>query len=223
MKILALIPARSGSKGVKNKNIKIFHNLPLMAHTIQSAIKSQICDEIFVCTDSEEYAEIAKNYGANVPFLRSKETAQDSSKSIECILEAIENYKKIGKVFDTLILLQPTSPLRNHLHIKEAYSLYQKHQKDVVSICKITEHPLFMRQLDNDTLIPILQENSTKRRQDLSTLYRINGAIYINKISALNSNTSFNDNPIGYVMDKTYSLDIDTLEDFNTPLPKTSP
>ncbi|MCE3039256.1 cytidylyltransferase domain-containing protein [Helicobacter anatolicus] len=220
MKVLAIIPARSGSKGVKDKNIRPFYNIPLIAYSIHSALKSGVCDEVFVCTDSEKYAEIAKKYGANVPFLRSKESAQDTSKSIDCILESLEKYCQIGKNFDTLILLQPTSPLRTAFHIKEAYKLYCKYQKDLASICEVDEHPIFMRTTKDNILTPLLQTNSTTRRQDLPPFYRINGAIYINKISTLTTNTSFNDNPIGYIMDKEYSLDIDEEKDFTHPLPK---
>lgn len=211
MKVLALIPARSGSKGVKDKNIHPFRGIPLMAHTIQSAIESQICDEVFVCTDSEEYALIAQKYGANVPFLRSQENASDTSKSIDCILESIQNYKQIGKTFEILLFLQPTSPLRNAKHIKEAYQLFLScHYQSLASVCKIKEHPIFMRQISNHTLTPILHTPSTIRRQDLQDLYRINGAIYLNLISTLTPQTSLNDNSIGYIMKQSDSLDIDT-------------
>lgn len=215
MKVLALIPARSGSKGVKDKNIRPFRGLPLMAHTIQSALQSQICDEVFVCTDSPKYASIAKEYGASVPFLRSQENASDTSKSIDCIIESLEKYKQIGKVFDILLFLQPTSPLRDARHIKEAYELFLScHYQSLASVCKVKEHPIFMRQIHAHALTPILQSSSTIRRQDLQDLYRINGAIYLNLISTLTPQTSLNDNAIGYIMEQSHSLDIDTLQDF---------
>lgn len=215
MKVLALIPARSGSKGVKDKNIHPFRGLPLMAHTIQNALQSQICDEVFVCTDSQKYASIAKKYGASVPFLRSQESASDTSKSIDCIIESLQKYKQLGKVFDVLLFLQPTSPLRNALHIQEAYNLFlSQNCQSLASVCKVSEHPIFMRQICNHSLSPILHTSSTIRRQDLQELYRINGAIYLNLTSSLTSQTSLNDNVIGYIMDKKYSLDIDAPEDF---------
>ncbi|CBG39875.1 acylneuraminate cytidylyltransferase family protein [Helicobacter mustelae] len=214
MGVIALIPARSGSKGVKDKNIRDFRGLPLLAHSIHAAKQSGICKEIFVCTDSKDYAYIAQKFGANVPFLRSMATAQDSSKTIECVLEALKNYQSLGKSFTTLILLQPTSPLRTAKHIEEAYALYLKHKKAVASVCEIKEHPIFMREMQNDALSPILKTNSTIPRQDLPKIYRINGAIYINPISMLSLETSFNDNPIGYVMEQKDSLDIDCIKDF---------
>lgn len=217
MKVLALIPARSGSKGIKDKNIASFRGLPLMAHTIESALKSQICDEVFVCTDSEKYAQIARNYGANVPFLRSKESASDTSASIECVIESLNQYQQLGQQFDVLLFLQPTSPLRQAHHIKEAYELFiSQNCQSLASVCKVKEHPLFMRQIKNHILQPILQTQSSVRRQDLTEIYRLNGAIYINLISTLTLQTSLNDNTLGYIMDEKDSLDIDTQEDLES-------
>ncbi|WP_104696798.1 MULTISPECIES: acylneuraminate cytidylyltransferase family protein [unclassified Helicobacter] len=215
MKVLALIPARSGSKGVKDKNIKPFKGKPLMAHTIESALQSGVCDEVFVCTDSQEYADIAKSYGASVPFLRSKESAQDKSKSIDCVLESLSKFSSIGKNFDVLILLQPTSPLRNAMHIKMAYDKFIKFNcKGLVSVYKNKINPIFIRTIKKNQLCNIIQGQSTIRRQDLDQTYCINGAIYINLTCSLNPSTSFNDNPIPYIMPEKYSLDIDEEEDF---------
>lgn len=209
MRVLALIPARSGSKGVKDKNIRNFRGKPLMAHTIESALSSGVCDEVFVCTDSEKYASIAKKWGASVPFLRSERSARDESKSIECVIEALERYKESGKEFDTLILLQPTSPLRNAEHIKEAYKKFLEYGEDLASVCESAENPLFMRRIENERLCNLLPLPSSVRRQDLQKCYILNGAIYINATSRLNENTSFNDNPLSYVMSREESLDID--------------
>ena len=214
MRVLALIPARSGSKGVKDKNIRNFRGLPLMAHSIQSALESGVCDEIFVCTDSEKYACIAREYGASVPFFRSERSARDESKSIECVIEAVNRYKEIGKEFDALILLQPTSPLRRAKHIKEAYEKFLKYGEDLASVCESLENPLFMRRIENERLCNLLPLSSSVRRQDLQKCYALNGAIYINAISRLSENTSFNDNPLSYVMGREESLDIDEEEDF---------
>lgn len=187
-----------------------------MAHTIKSALQSQICDEVFVCTDSPEYASIARAYGASVPFLRSHQSAQDTSKSIECILESLQNYKQIGREFDVLLFLQPTSPLRQARHIQEAYELFLSSRcQSLASVCKVKEHPIFMRRMHQHTLMPILESASTIRRQDLQEIYRINGAIYLNSTATLDAQTSLNDNTIGYVMDEEDSLDIDSLSDFD--------
>lgn len=215
MKVLALIPARSGSKGVKDKNIKLFKGKPLMAHTIESALQSKIFDEVFVCTDSQNYADIAKKYGASVPFLRSKRSASDRSKSIDCVLESLDKFSKLEKTFDVLVLLQPTSPLRNATHIKEAFNKFiELGCKGLVSVYESRENPIFMRTIRNNRLQNIIQKQSTIRRQDLTKTYCINGAIYINLIASLSASTSFNDNPIAYIMPEKYSLDIDREEDF---------
>lgn len=215
MRVLALIPARSGSKGVKDKNIRNFRGLPLMAHSIQSALESGVCDEVFVCTDSEHYAQIAREYGASVPFLRSKESARDESKSIECVIESLQKYKEMGEEFDVLLLLQPTSPLRNAKHIQEAYEKFLAFGEDLASVCESVENPLFMRRIENEKLCPLLPLSSSVRRQDLQKCYTLNGAIYINAISNLSPQTSFNDNLLCYVMSREESLDIDEEEDFS--------
>lgn len=215
MRVLGLIPARSGSKGVKDKNIREFRGKPLIAHSIESALRSGVCDEVFVCTDSEKYASIAREYGASVPFLRSEESARDESKSIECVLEALERYKERGEEFDVLILLQPTSPLRNEVHIKEAYEKFVRFGcEDLASVCESVENPLFMRKIVGERLENLLPLSSSVRRQDLQKCYVLNGAIYINAISKLNESTSFNDNPLSYVMRREESLDIDEEGDF---------
>ncbi|RDU74356.1 acylneuraminate cytidylyltransferase family protein [Helicobacter anseris] len=215
MRVLGLIPARSGSKGMKDKNIKEFRGKPLLAHSIESALRSGVCDEVFVCTDSEKYACIAREFGASVPFLRSEESARDESKSIECVIESLERYKERGEEFDVVILLQPTSPLRNEVHIKEAYEKFVRFGcEDLASVCESVENPLFMRRIIEDRLQNLLLLSSSVRRQDLQKCYVLNGAIYINLASRLTPQTSFNDNPLSYVMSREVSLDIDEEGDF---------
>ncbi|MBT0881307.1 MULTISPECIES: acylneuraminate cytidylyltransferase family protein [unclassified Campylobacter] len=209
MKVLAIIPARSGSKGVKDKNIRLVNQIPLMAYTISAAIKSEIFDEIMVSTDSIEYASIAKKYGASVPFLRSEKTSGDTAKTLDCILEVLDEYKKIDKTFDILIILQPTSPLRDAEDIKGAFNTFLKYKKSVVSVCE-GDNVVLLRTISDGKLEKIIEQNSTIRRQDFKKNYKINGAIYINYIKDLDENTSFNDNEIAFIMEKSHSLDIDT-------------
>lgn len=209
MKVLAIIPARSGSKGVKDKNIRLINDIPLMAYTIKAAKTSGICDEVMVSTDSVEYANIAKSYGASVPFLRSKKTSSDRAKTLDCVLEVLDEYKKIGKTFDVLIILQPTSPLRDAKDIKKAFKIFLKHKKSVASVCE-GDNIVLLRTINDDKLEKIVEQNSTIRRQDFKKNYKINGAIYINYIKDIDENTSFNDNEIAYIMEKSHSIDIDT-------------
>lgn len=124
---IALIPARSGSKGLKDKNIRKLNGKPLIVHSINAAIESKIFDEIMVSTDSELYADIAKDSGASVPFLRSQEQSSDSAGSWGVVKEVLQNYKKLGKTFSTVCLLQPTSPLRRADDIIEAYQIGRAH------------------------------------------------------------------------------------------------
>jgi len=109
MKNIAIIPARSGSKGLPDKNIRLLCGKPLLAYSIEAALQSDMFDVVHVSTDSIQYAEIAKKFGADVPFLRSTETSSDSASSWDVVKEVIEKYQKVGKCFDTFMLLQPTS------------------------------------------------------------------------------------------------------------------
>ena len=154
MKNLALIQARSGSKGLPNKNIKELNGFPLMGYTIKAAIESCCFDEIMVSTDSLQYAEIAKKFGANVPFLRSDEMAQDNASTWDTVREVLTRYKELGKEFDYVALLQPTSPLRDADDIQEAFQKIQTaHIHNVVSITEV-EHPVqWCFRLGNENLI----------------------------------------------------------------------
>ena len=215
MKTLAIIPARSGSKGIKDKNIQLLGNLPLIAYSIQAAKNSGIFDKILVSTDSKYYADIAKNYGADVPFLRSAKNSNDTATSIACILEVLECYAKIKTFFDIVVLLQPTSPFRTATDIKNAFSLFKK--CDFQGLCSVhpaTDNPLLLREFSAPYLENILKESSTKRRQDFKTYYKVNGAIYINLTKEITPNTSLNDNPIGFIMDPLNAIDIDSHIDF---------
>ena len=120
MKNIAIITARSGSKGLPHKNIKLLNGKPLMAWSIEAALKSGMFDTVIVSTDSEEYARIAREYGAEVPFLRSEATSGDNANSWDTVAEVLDNYRKLGREFDTFMLLQPTSPLRSAEDIQRA-------------------------------------------------------------------------------------------------------
>ncbi len=214
-KVLAVIPARGGSKGIKNKNIYPLCGKPLIAYSIEAAKKSNYIDEIVVSTDSEKIANIAKEYGASVPFLRPSELATDTSKSIDAIIYTIETLKKNGNIFDILVLLQPTSPLRITEDIDGAlYTFAKKSFKSIVSVSEVNDNPILIRTIDDDgKLRRLLNTDSSVRRQDMKNYYRVNGSIYINLISEINANTSFNDNELPYIIPQERSVDIDELKD----------
>lgn len=215
-KILAIIPARAGSKGIKNKNIIDLSGKPLIAYSIEAALKSKYIDRIVVSTDGGNIAKISKEYGAEVPFIRPKSLATDTSKSIDVVLHCIDELVKKNENYDYVILLQPTQPLRQSFHIDEAIELiYRKKENSLVSVCKVKEHPSLMRELNLDgTMNNIVSLSSDTRRQDFKEIFIVNGAIYINKINnELNKDTILNDNKIAYLMEEKYSIDIDEILD----------
>lgn len=218
MKNIAIIPARSGSKGLKDKNIKLLNGKPLLAYSIEEAIKSKCFDTVFVSTDSKKYADIAKKYGAEVPFLRSKNNARDKSDAWSVVRETLDNYDKLGKRFDTFTYLQPTSPLRTSKDIKNAYKLYKELKANsIVSVCETEVSPLYCYKLPkNNLLSKVLNvENENKRRQDIGTYYTMNGAIYLSNVNNfLKTNDIFKKRCYAYVMEKKSSIDIDDELDF---------
>lgn len=214
-RILALIPARGGSKGIKDKNIIDLCGKPLIAYSIEAAKESKYIDEVIVSTDSEKIAKVARSYNANVPFLRPDALATDTATTLDVVMHAVEFMNRDKKKFDTLVLLQPTAPLRDAVDIDEAIEKFFFHkEKSLVSVSEVDDNPLLIRTIgDEDSLIPLINRSSTCRRQDMPTYYRVNGCIYINSIGELNENTSFNDNKLAYVMSKEHSVDIDELKD----------
>lgn len=218
MRNIAVIPARSGSKGLKDKNIKLLNGKPLIVYTIEAAQKSNLYDEIFVSTDSVEYAKIALELGANVPFLRSEELSSDTASSWDVVKDAVLNYKKIGKEFDTVALLQPTSPLRKFDDIINGYNQMKKKDANaVVAVCEVDHSPLWCNTLpEDDSLQNFLnQELIRMPRQSLPTYYRINGALYIVKTEWLMSTENiYKEKCYAIVMSKENSIDIDDAIDF---------
>lgn len=218
MKNIAIIPARCGSKGLPNKNIKLINQKPLIAYSIEAAKQSNLFEEIMLSTDSVEYAEIAKQYGANVPFLRSRETSGDTAGSWDVVAEVLDMYRERGSIFDTVCLLQPTSPLRGPRDIVKAYDLYvSKNADSVTSVCEMDHSPLWAMTLPETLSLKDYRagQKNNNRRQDLEQYYRINGAIYIRDIKyELNNIQLVNNCEYAYIMDRRNSIDIDTLEDF---------
>ena len=215
-RFLAIIPARSGSKGIKYKNIIDLSGKPLIAYTIEEALKSKYIDDVVVSTDGEDIANISKIYGAKVPFLRPKELSTDTSKTIDCVIHCIEELKKMNLEYDYIVLLQPTQPLRKSWHIDEAIELIiEKDCESLVSVSKVKDHPILIRRIVEDGKVEnLLSCSSTQRRQDFEDYYKVNGAIYINRINEdLNLNTSLNDNKLAYIMDEKYDIDIDEMID----------
>lgn len=218
MKNIAVIPARSGSKGLKDKNIRSLYGKPLIAYSIEAAINSGIYDVVHVSTDSAEYAKIAQQYGADVPFLRDKQLARDDSSTWEAMKYVVEQYKKVGKEFDTMTVLQPTSPLRGVDDIKGAWkSFLDKNANMISSVVEMDHSPLWCNCLPNDLSMENFEneEISYLPRQSLPTYYRENGAIYILKIMHLfGPDNLYKNKCYAYIMSKENSIDIDDEMDF---------
>ncbi len=213
-KILALIPARGGSKGIKNKNIIDLNGKPLLAYSIEACKKSKYIDDIILSTDSQEIASIGELFGAEVPFLRPSELASDTSKTIDVVIHAINWLKKRGREYNVLSLIQPTQPLRTENDIDAAIDIYFSNgEKDLVSVCEVDDNPILIRTIEGDKLKPITNYKSTWRRQDMPRYYKVNGCIYLNAVDRINSETSFNDNELPYIMERSHSIDIDEYID----------
>ncbi len=218
MKNLAIIPARSGSKGLPDKNIRMLCDKPLMAYSIEVALESKMFDIVHVSTDSERYAKIACDYGADVPFLRSAETSSDTATTWDAVIEVIRKYELIGKHFDTVMVLQPTTPLRIVSDIVEVYkTLQDKKAESVVSVCECEHCPIWSNTIGKNMCMDgFIQHESAKRRQDYDCYYRLNGAIYVISINSLLKHRSilYDNRCFAYIMPKERSIDIDTIYDF---------
>jgi N-acylneuraminate cytidylyltransferase/CMP-N,N'-diacetyllegionaminic acid synthase len=213
-KVLGIIPARGGSKGLLRKNIRDLAGKPLIAWTIETALKSGSFDRIIVNTDDPEIAAVGEKYGAQIPFLRPAELASDQAKGIDVVLHTINWYEARGECFDLLALLQPTSPLRNAFDIQEAVKLFiKKSAQSVVSVCESEHSPLWMNTIGDDLSMKnfLTKEISNTNRQGLKTYYRLNGAIYIADWNYLKENGSFlGEDTYAYIMPQERSIDIDS-------------
>ena len=213
-KILGIIPARGGSKGIPHKNIIDLCGKPLISYTIEAGLDSKYIDYLIVSTDSQKIAETSEKAGAEVPFMRPAELASDTAKTVDAVVHAIKTLKEKGQEFDTLVLLQPTQPLRTADDIDRSIEIYiEQGCNPLASVSLVDDHPLLIRSISEDKLMPLLNESSTCRRQDMPLYYRINGCIYINEINSISEKTSFNDNPVPYIMEPSHSIDIDELRD----------
>lgn len=214
-KRIAYIPARSGSKGVPKKNIRLLCGKPMLGWMVQAAVDTGLFDKVMVSTDSREFADVAESCGAWVPFLRDPEFAKDSTSTVETICSDKARLEEMGEKFDVFCLLQATSPLCRPEDIAGAIALYERVNAGVVSLMKSNARPIIMRTLDGDgRASPILATRDYLRRQDESVFYELNGAIYINSWSELDLGLKPAYNPYGYIMDAVSSTDIDDEDDF---------
>ncbi len=216
-KILALIPARGGSKGLPGKNIKMLVGKPLLSWTVEAAKRCNWLDKIVVSTEDEHIAAIAREAGAEVPFLRPKELAGDTVSGMDVIFHAINWFEAKGERYDLLLLLQPTSPLRTSADIENAVKLFFERQaKAVISVCENEHPPYWSNVLPADqSMKNFLDQSAIKNRQELPVFYRLNGAIYLSDMEYLKEKQGFwGSETYAYVMPRERSVDIDSYLDF---------
>ena len=218
-KVLAIVPARGGSKRLPGKNRLILNNKPLIAWSIEAGLNSSYVDRVIVSTDDQDIADISREWGAEVPFIRPQELASDKATTVDTIIHALQSIENSDERYDYILLLQPTSPLRTAKHIDEAVELMiEKCADSIVGVTEVS-HPVEWSNTLPDNLSMdnfISKEAYFTRSQDFPKRYQINGAIYlIKKESLLSSGMMKSEvNSIAYIMDKNDSVDIDDRFDF---------
>jgi CMP-N-acetylneuraminic acid synthetase len=218
MKILGLIPARGGSKGVPKKNIRLVNNSkPLLHYAIAAGQQSKLLDFLVVDTDNDEVEAVAALMGVNI-LKRPSALAQDDSSVVDVALRVIHHLENDNIVFDIIVLLQPTSPIRTGKNIDEAVDLLIKNPNSdaVISVVALDDvHPARMYNIDEEKLVPLHPELEAKRRQDLSPLYYRNGCIYVIRVDTLLKEKTFMpQNKLAYIMPSNWLANIDNERDF---------
>lgn len=221
-RVLALIPARAGSKGLPGKNIRPLHGKPLLAWPIAAARGARYVDRTIVSTDDPGYAAIAAEHGAEVPFLRPAALASDTAPSIDFILHALDTLAAAGEVYDYLVLLEPTSPMTEAGDVDAALEQLvaaAARADAIVGVAPLeTSHPAFaVRRAGDGTISPLLSPSfaALPRRQDLDPVFALDGSLYISTVEALRRTRAFaHERTLGYVTDRFKALEIDDLVDF---------
>ena len=224
MKNIALIPARAGSKSIIKKNIKLLNGIPLIAYTITIALQNPRINKVIVSTEDQEIADIAKNYGAEVPFLRPEELAQDNTPDRPVILHTLQ-WLKENELFEPelLIYLRPTSPFKTNLIIDECLNKIEN-EKHLTSLRTVnaatgTNHPYWMFNYENNVLKPFIKNIEISKyyqRQLLPTCYKLNGVVDILKPDIVANNENMYGKSIGFVeINQLNAVDIDDEMDFN--------
>lgn len=218
--ILAIVPARGGSKGIKNKNIIEIAEKPLIEYTLIPArrlLDEMVIDRLIVSTDSPKIADIARKLKIEVPFNRPSELAVDTAKTVDVVLHAVDYLDREGQKYDSVLLLQPTSPLRSYEDMIEAVALYDRHNEEsLISVYREeTRSDLILYHKEGNLAVPLNPlHNKGIRRQEQKEVYVRNGAMYITCVDYLKSSHSLiADKPLLYEMPKERSVNVDTQED----------
>jgi CMP-N,N'-diacetyllegionaminic acid synthase len=217
--VLALVPARGGSKGLPGKNVRSLLGKPLIGWSIEQGCGSEYVDAVVVSTDDVAIANVACDHGAELPFMRPPELASDTATSIDVILHAIDTLEQAGRRYDVLVLLEPTSPLRETADIDAALEALMAHPEalSIVGVAKVESgHPSFLLRRKGLLLEPYApQEFGAKRRQDLDELFFLEGTVYITWVEALRERRGFyHERTMPYLVSKYKSFEVDDLTDF---------
>jgi len=215
MNYYAIIPARGGSKRLPGKNIALLNEKPLIAYTIEAAQQTDRLTRTLVSTDDPEIAAIARQYGAEVPFLRPAAIAADASPMLGVIEHVLHYFEQAGVVVDAVVLLQPTSPFRTSRHIDEALELFEQTGADTVtSVCNAQHHPFYSWTMRDGELSPFFSlAQQAMTRQELPPAFFENGAIFVIKRAVVASGALYGNKTVPYLMDYRSSIDIDTPDD----------
>lgn len=217
-RILAIVPARGGSKGLPGKNIRPLLGKPLIGWSIERAQQSKYVDEIYISTDSQEIAEVAESFGVSVPELRPAYLASDTASSMDFIEYTINRMEEQGNHFDYLILLEPTSPLRDAEDIDKSLEMLIDHPsaKSIVGVCKSEgQHPMYLTKINDGLLVPYVERANSVRRQDLEELYFFEGTVYVTSIDGFRQYRLFyHKECLAYVVPKWKSYEVDDFIDF---------
>ena len=215
-KRIAIITARGGSKRIPKKNIREFLGKPILAYSIEAALGSGLFDEVMVSTDSEEIAEVARQYGASVPFMRSQRTSNDFAITHDVLEEVIFEYKKRGKEFSELCCIYPCVPFLKPSSLKSAYELMKsKGANSVMPVCRYPAPVEWAMRINDDVLFADDVEKQLIRSQDLKPAYFDAGMFYFYRTEIfMQERTTLFPNTIGYVIDESECQDIDTPDDW---------
>lgn len=218
MKVLAVVPARGGSKGLPGKNIKPLLDKPLIAWSIEQGLSCRYVDEVIVSTDDEKIAEIARQYGGIVPFIRPANLAKDTTPTADVLLHLIEEMEKRGQIYDYLLLLEPTSPLREVSDLDAAFMrLINTHNaSSIVGVSAVeSQHPEFCVKINEEGFIQSKNDFKVMRRQEIDELYFYEGSLYLSKMETFKVKRNFyHEGTLAYVMPKWKSYEIDDIVDF---------
>lgn len=216
MSRICVITARGGSKRIPKKNIKEFCGKPIIAYSIEAALSSGLFDEVMVSTDSEEIAEIAGRYGANVPFMRSEETSSDYATTRDVLMEVLSEYEKLGKRFDTMVCIYPTAPFITGERLSEANAeLERLNAKMLVPVVRFSFPPQRAYIIEDDMLKYRWPENRNMRSQDLEPFYHDAGQFYIYRVSDyLKNDGNISEDIVPFVLSDMEVQDIDNEDDW---------